>query len=113
MRKTDNKKLDNMFIARWSPRAFLSDSIAEEDMETLFEAARWSPSCFNEQPWRFVYAHKEGDLKKFRAVLGEGNQVWANKAPLLVIAFSRRTFAQNGKPNRWADFDTGRRLDGG
>jgi len=54
MRKTNYKNLDNMFIERWSPRAFLSDPIAEEDIETIFEAAHWSPSCFNEQPWRFV-----------------------------------------------------------
>ena len=54
MRKTDYKNLDNMFINRWSPRAFLEDPIADEDIKTIFEAARWSMSCFNEQPWHFV-----------------------------------------------------------
>jgi nitroreductase len=107
MRTADYAKLDNMFIERWSPRAFLPDSIAEEDIKTLFEATRWSPSCFNEQPWRFVYAHKPSDLEKFRSVLKESNQVWANHAPLLVIAFSHKLFAHNGAPNRWADFDSG------
>lgn len=107
MRSTDYTKLDRIFIDRWSPRAFLSDPIAEEDINTLFEAARWSPSCFNEQPWRFVYAHKPSDLEKFRAILKESNQVWANHAPLLVIAFSSKLFAHNGMPNRWADFDSG------
>jgi nitroreductase len=107
MRKSDYKNLDKMFIERWSPRAFLSDPVAEEDIKTIFEAAHWSPSCFNEQPWRFVYAHQQEDLEKFRSVLNEGNQIWANKAPLLIFAFSKKSFTHNNKPNRWADFDTG------
>ena len=107
MRKTDYKNLDNMFIERWSPRAFSSDPIIKEDIETIFEAAHWSPSCFNEQPWRFVYANKPEDLGKFRSVLNEGNQIWANNAPLLIFAFSKKSFTHNNKPNRWADFDTG------
>jgi len=107
MRKTAFKKLDNMFIERWSPRAFLSDPIADDDIKTIFEAARWSMSCFNEQPWRFVYAQQVDDLKKFGTVLSEGNQRWATKAPLLVFAFSKKTFTHNDKPNRYADFDTG------
>jgi len=107
MRKTDFNKMDRMFIERWSPRAFLSDAVEEEDIKTLFEAARWSPSCFNEQPWRFVYAHRSDDLKKFRSILTEKNQRWANNAPLLVLVFSKKSFAHNGKLNRWADFDAG------
>lgn len=107
MRKTDCKKLDNMFIERWSPRAFLPDPIADEDIKTIFEAARWSPSCFNEQPWRFVYACQPEDLGRFRPVLVESNQIWADKAPLLVLVFSKKSFARNDKPNHWADFDAG------
>ena len=107
MRKTDFDKLDRMFIERWSPRAFQSNPIAVEDIKTLFEAARWSPSCFNEQPWRFVYANQPEDLQIFRTVLTEKNQRWANNAPLLVLVFSKKCFTQNDKPNRWADFDAG------
>ena len=107
MRETDHNKLDRMFIDRWSPRTFSSEPIKEGDIHTMFEAARWSPSCFNEQPWRFVYAHRQDDLEMFRSVLAEGNQVWANSAPLLVLVFSKRHFTHNGKPNRWANFDTG------
>jgi len=107
MRKTDHKKLDNQFIQRWSPRAFSSESIDEEDVLTIFEAARWSPSCFNEQPWRFAYAHHQDDLESFRDVLAEGNQAWANTAPLMVFIFSKKNFSHNSNPNRWADFDTG------
>ncbi len=107
MRTTDHNKLDRLFIERWSPRAFSSEPVAAEDIQTLFEAARWSPSCFNEQPWRFVYAQQQDDLERFRSVLAEGNQVWANNAPLLVLVFSKNSFTSNDKPNRWGDFDTG------
>lgn len=107
MRKTASTKLDSMFIERWSPRAFLPDPIADEDIATIFEAARWSPSCFNEQPWRFVYARQPEDLQRFRSVLVEKNQIWASNAPLLALVFSQKSFTQNDKSNRWADFDTG------
>lgn len=107
MRKTDNKKLDNIFIERWSPRAFAPQPIADEDIDTMFEAARWSPSCFNEQPWRFVFAKHPDELKKFQSALAESNQPWATKAPLLAFAFSKKRFTHNDKPNRWADFDVG------
>lgn len=74
---------------------------------SLFEAARWSPSCFNEQPWRFVYAQDDKLRSQFLNVLVEGNQVWAKSAPVLMAVFAKKKFAYNGKPNRWAEFDTG------
>lgn len=107
MRSSEYDKLNPMFIERWSPRAFLPDPIPEQDIKLLFEAARWSPSCFNEQPWRFVYASQAADLEKFRSVLAESNQTWAKHAPLLIFAFSKKSFSHNDKPNRWADFDSG------
>ncbi|OOG24128.1 nitroreductase [Thioalkalivibrio denitrificans] len=107
MRQTTFSRLDTRFIERWSPRAFLPDKLSHEELMTLFEAARWSPSCFNEQPWHFVYAVSEEDLKRFQSVLTDKNRSWASRAPVLIIAFSRRQFRKNGKPNRWADFDTG------
>lgn len=107
MRQTVFSRLDKRFIDRWSPRAFLPDKVSHQDLMTLFEAARWSPSCFNEQPWHFVYAVSDADLARFHSVLSEKNRTWASKAPVLVIAFSRTRFRRNGRPNRWADFDTG------
>lgn len=107
MRRTNYKKLDDMFIARWSPREFLPDAIESEDVETLFEAARWSPSCFNEQPWRFVYANTPDDVSLFRTALVKDNQGWTENVPLLVFVFSKIHFAQNSKLNKWAGFDTG------
>jgi nitroreductase len=106
-RESKYPKLQTMFLDRWSPRSFLSDPISEEDAATLFEAARWSPSCFNDQPWLFLYAIKEEDRAKFAGAVMEGNRGWAGKAPLLAFAFARKAFAHNGKPNAWAEFDTG------
>jgi len=106
-RQTRCEKLDRRFLERWSPRSFLPDPVSDEDVATLFEAARWSPSCFNEQPWLFVYARDEERRGAFTSALSEGNRVWAGKAPLLVLVFARKTFSRNDKPNKWAEFDTG------
>lgn len=106
-KRTPENNVDNIFLERWSPRAFSSKPVEKEKLMTLFEAARWAPSCYNEQPWLFLYAAKEEDLKIFRNILVEQNQVWANKAPVLAVVFARKHFTFNGKPNRWAEFDSG------
>ena len=69
---------------------------------------RWAPSCFNEQPWRLVYG-LAGEPEHARIVdlLVEANQLWASKAPLLLVLFNRRNFSHNDKPNRTAAFDAG------
>ncbi|MBU3915971.1 nitroreductase family protein [bacterium] len=100
-------EVDPMFPGRWSPRAFLSDPIPETLLMSLFEAARWSPSCFNEQPWVFHYANEEMDKKRFLEALVEGNQKWAYKAPVLVFILARRHFKHNNTENRYAMFDAG------
>ena len=105
-RTTDYSQLDAQFLNRWSPRSFLSDPLTDEEIMTLFEAARWSPSCFNEQPWLFVFARSDR-LPAFQSVLMEMNQQWANQAPLLIIVFARRNSERNGKPNDQAEFDAG------
>ncbi len=99
--------VDPLFIERWSPRAFSSEPIPEETLRPLFEAARWAPSCFGEQPWLFLYASTAADLDLFRTLLVDGNRVWADRAPVLAFAFARLRFARNDKANRWAQFDTG------
>lgn len=107
MRTSTRPRLDPMFIQRWSPRSFLPDPLADEEVATLFEAARWSPSCRNEQPWRFVYARSADDRTRFLTALVEANRVWAASAPLLVLAFAANRFRHNDQPNPWAPFDTG------
>lgn len=107
MRESGYSKLGKQFIERWSPRAFSPEPIPRDTLMTLFEAARWSPSCFNAQPWHFAYADSEQSLTAFQDVLNDGNRVWARKAPVLLLVFSEKHFSHNDKPNRWADFDTG------
>lgn len=107
MRKTNVKNLDKMFIERWSPRAFKADPIPEGDIKAMFEAARWAPSCFNEQPWVFTYAITKADLERYKTVMVEFNQLWASTAPMLVLVFTRKRFETNNKPNDWAEFDAG------
>ena len=92
---------------RWSPRAISPEPIPWEDVEAVVDAARQAPSCFNEQPWRFIVADEGEMLEQFRNLLAEKNQLWAGKAPVLIVIASCKTFESNGKINRWSGFDTG------
>ncbi len=100
-------RVDPRFLARWSPRAFADEPVPEADLEALFEAARWAPSSFNEQPWRFVYAAEAEDRQRFLEAILPGNRTWAQDAPVLVYIVAKTTFDRNGDPNRHAWFDTG------
>lgn len=93
---------------RWSPRVFDEKEIAQEDLNTLFEAARWAASCFNDQPWRFIVGHQGTEkYDKILATLMEANQEWAKKAPVLVLNVVKTTFNKNGKANAHAEHDMG------
>lgn len=100
-------EIDSMFIDRWSPRAFDPTPLSSEQIDSLFEAARWSPSCYNEQPWLFLYASSAEDRERFLTALVAANQSWAIRAPLLMFLLCRRKFNHNGKDNRHAPFDAG------
>ncbi len=100
-------EIDSMFIDRWSPRAFDPTPLTQEQIDSLFEAARWSPSCYNEQPWLFVYAVTSEDRSRFLSTLVSGNQAWCSRVPLLMFLLCRRNFTHNGKENRHASFDAG------
>ena len=99
--------IDKLFINRWSPRAFDPAPIPEDIILSLFEAARWSMSCYNDQPWLFMYASSQEDLKIYRGLLAGNNQLWAASAPVLGFILARRRFSHNDKPNDWAAFDCG------
>ena len=94
---------------RWSPRAFSDQTVAPEKLLSLFEAARWAPSSFNEQPWYFVVATKEKpeDHASLLSCLVEGNQRWARQAPVLMVSVAKLNFDKTGKPNRHAFHDVG------
>lgn len=94
------------FIQRWSPRAYTRQKIPAEHLVAIFEAARWSPSCFNEQPWRF-YTSTADTFTDYLALLNSSNQSWAKNAAMLGFAVSRQHFRHNGKKNAHADFDAG------
>lgn len=93
---------------RWSPLAFSDQPVEEDKIKTLFEAARWAPSSYNEQPWRFIYATKDDgeDRAKMESLLAEGNG-WAKNAYILLIDFGKKNFSFNDKPNRHGVYDTG------
>ena len=94
---------------RRSRRAFVSKSIDQEKIRSLFEAARWAPSSVNEQPWMYIYATKDQfDLwNKIFESLNESNKIWSNEAPLLVVSLARRFHIKNDRPNNSAKYDVG------
>jgi nitroreductase len=94
---------------RWSPRAVSDQMVEREKLLSLFEAARWAPSSFNEQPWYFVLATKQNPAEHARLLscLVEGNQQWARQAPLLMVSVAKLNFDKTGKPNRHAFYDLG------
>src|SRR3954466_14091985 len=84
-----DRPVDPLFLERWSPRAFDGSDMPEEDLLTTFEAARWAPSAFNSQPWRFLYA-KRGDANwaRFLSLLIPWNQGSAHSASVLIYILS-------------------------
>ncbi|MFO0947775.1 MAG: nitroreductase family protein [Planctomycetota bacterium] len=101
--------LHDHLALRWSPRAFSDRPIEPAVERRLFEAARWAPSSYNEQPWAFLVANKS-DGAGYEKLLGcfiEFNQAWAKTAPLLLLAVAHLEFQKNGEPNRHAFYDLG------
>ena len=98
-----------LIVNRWSPYRFDDKAISNKDLLSLFEAARWAPSSYNEQPWRFLIATKDrpAEFNTLLACLQEGNQAWAQHASALVLASSRLTFERNGEDNQAAIHDLG------
>jgi len=100
--------IDPLFINRWSPRAMSGEKISQEQLMTLFEAARWAPSSYNAQPWYFIYAHRETPAwATLFNLMVEFNQGWTKNAAVLVVVVSHNNFDFNGKPERTHSFDTG------
>lgn len=94
---------------RWSPRAFSDKPVAPDVLRSIFEAARWAPSSYNEQPWAYFVATKDDpeNFSKLLSVLVEFNQGWAKQAPVLALAVAELNFATTGQPNRNGEYDTG------
>ncbi len=105
------EKIHEIIANRWSGRAFDEKrSVADKDIISLLEAARWAPSCFGEEPWRYIVCDKTTNKTawdKAFSCLAEGNQSWAVNAPVLILALANAFFSHNAKPNRWSQYDTG------
>lgn len=105
---TDHPVLD-LIASRWSPYAFADRSVASDDLRSLFEAARWAPSSYNEQPWSYIVASREQpeEFERLLSCLVETNQAWAKAVPVLALGCTRLNFTRNGKPNAAAVHDLG------
>lgn len=102
------RPIHDLIRRRWSPRAFDDRPVPGPLLASILEAARWAPSCYNEQPWRFLVATRNDPEGHARAVsvLVEGN-AWAARAPVLILSLAKPLFAHNGKPNVHAWHDVG------
>jgi nitroreductase len=95
-------------LARWSPRSFADRDVSPADLRTVFEAARWAASSFNEQPWRFIVGLRNSlTYKKIFSTLIGFNQNWAGAAPVLILGAAKTKFSHNGADNRNALYDLG------
>ena len=103
--------IHDLLARRWSGRAFDRDRpVSRESLEALLEAARWAPSCYGDEPWRFIVWDRFRDETAWQQAfecLGEWNQKWARTAPVLLLSAADSVFTKNDKPNRWGQHDTG------
>ena len=101
----------DLIAKRWSPRAFdASKPVSQAQIIALLEAARWAPSCFGDQPWRFLVWNKNVDAEAWQHAfdcLAPSNQTWVKAAPILMLTCADTLFGHNQQPNRWGQHDTG------
>lgn len=103
-----NYDVHPLIVNRWSPRSMTGEELSDDELMPLFEAARWAPSSYNGQLWRFVYAKRQTAFwETFVDLLAEGNQVWTRQAAALVVVTSRKLFERNDKPAATYAFDAG------
>lgn len=106
-RKTEYS-INPLILNRWSPRAMTGEELSDDELMPLFEAARWAPSSYNGQPWRFIYAKRNTPhWDKLFNLMVEFNQSWAKNAAALVVVVSRKNFEHDESPNVVHSFDSG------
>jgi nitroreductase len=110
-RAVTSEPIDELIKKRWSPRAFDRKRIVSREMlVSICEAARWAPSCFNDQPYRYIVwdiHHNKSAFDRAFNCLGEWNQKWVQTVPVLFVALADSIFRKTGKANRWTQYDTG------
>jgi nitroreductase len=101
--------IHELLVNRRSPRAFSAQHVSSEQLISLFEAARWSPSSANEQSWRYIVATKDDSAvyAALSASLMQGNRRWAEHAPVLVLGLAQTTYSKTGSAYRHAWYDLG------
>jgi nitroreductase len=101
--------IHELLARRWSPYSFADRPVPEDDLRSLFEAARWAASSYNEQPWSYIVATKAdpAGFERLLSCLVEGNRAWAEASPVLALGCTSLLFARNGKPNAAAVHDLG------
>ena len=100
--------IHELLANRRSPRAFSDHPVEPVKLKSIFEAARWSPSSANEQPWRYILATKDDQIfLSLFASLSENNRRWAQHVPVLVLALAESIYARTGRSNRHAWYDLG------
>lgn len=113
MKKTTTEYPINELISkRWSIRAYDSRMIEKEKLLSIFEAARWAASAFNEQPWNFIVTTKQNKsaYNKLYSCINEFNKPWSFNAPVLILTLAKKTFSHNGKENSYAFYDLGQAI---
>ncbi len=102
--------IDSIIAQRWSARAIDPRPLERRLLLSMLEAARWAPSCFGDEPWRFLVWDRERQPGPWETAMGtlvEANQQWARNAPVLLLVMADSQFSRNHKPNRWGQYDTG------
>lgn len=100
--------INPLLLHRWSPRAMSGEEISDNELMRLFEAARWAPSSYNGQPWRFIYAKRNSESwDKLFNLMVDFNKSWAKNAAVLLVIISRKNFEQDEKPSITHQFDAG------
>jgi len=100
--------VEDLFLRRWSPRAFLETPVDTDTLKAIFSAGQWAPSSNNEQPWRFLLGRKGDSVwQRIFDSLAPRNQAWTKAAPVLYASFAKKTFSQNGAANRAYQHDVG------
>ncbi len=103
-----NYPINPIIKNRWSPRSMTGEEMSDEELMPLFEAARFAPSSYNGQPWKFLYAKKNtSSWDTFFDLMIDFNKSWTKNAAALVVVVSRTLFEHNNKPERTHSFDTG------
>lgn len=100
--------INPIILNRWSPRAMTGEELTDDELMPLFEAARWAPSSYNNQPWRFIYAKRNTpEWNPIYDLMVDFNKQWTKNAAVIGVVISHNVFDHNGKPARTHSYDTG------